>query len=382
MAELSRVPAPRSPFEGRSGKIVALVVAAIAIAIAKPWNGPSSAVPLPSPAALAAAPSVPPSATQPYDPGVFGPVAPDPAWQVWPASASVEGPTDFAAPSEPFVAPSPGSPSSVGSFGAQEASPTIGGPVIELGSSDDLTAIGINHPADADLVAVRVWRFRDGGEPERVPLIEQPAPWPRSSMRVFAIRDARQPRGQVLRWRPGLYRLDLLVDPADRIRSLILNVRAGQIALPPEPGDVEHDGIDVALLRRLPPAATFWSYGTYLSGWADRDPVESCRVAELWRAWKLGDACHPIPVGRPQAVGVNLPRGTTVSDLRLREIDPLPGNVAVVERTGVGNRPGLAYVGREEGIFSDGIYELAVETAAGDLRWYVEVSAHGIAWGS
>ena len=47
----------------------------------------------------------------------------------------------------------------------------------------------------------------------------------------------------------------------------------------------------------------------------------------------------------------------------------------------VANRPGLAYVGRESGVFSDGIYELAVGTAAGDLRWYVEVSAHGIAWG-
>ena len=78
---------------------------------------------------------------------------------------------------------------------------------------------------------------------------------------------------------------------------------------------------------------------------------------------------------------MNLPVGTTVSDLKLREIDPLPGQVAVVERTDVANRPGLAYVGRESGVFSDGIYELAVGTAAGDLRWYVEVSAHGIAWG-
>jgi hypothetical protein len=380
MAELSRVPAPRSPFEGRSGKLVALVLAGIALAIAKPWNPPPSATPVPraSVVPVAVAPSVPPSAAHPYDPAIFGEEPPEPAWEVWPASASADGPTPFAPPPGSVAPPAPGR---TGSSGAQEGTPRIGGPVIELGSSDDLTAIGINHPADVDLVAVRLWRFRDGGEPERVQLTEQPAPWRRGEMRVFVVRDARLPRGQVLRWRPGLYRLDLLVDPADRIRSLVLNVRAGQIALPPEPGTIDHDGIDVAILRRLPAAATFWSYGTYLSGWAGREPVGHCRVAELWRGWKLGDACHPIPVGRPQALGVNLPAGTTVSDLKLREIDPLPGQVAVVERTDVANRPGLAYVGRESGVFSDGIYELAVGTAAGDLRWYVEVSAHGIAWG-
>jgi hypothetical protein len=379
MAELSRVPAPHSPFEGRSGKIVALVVVGIALAIAKPWNPPPSAQPQPSVVPIAAAATAPPAAVHRYDPAVFGSRPPEPTWEVWPGSATADGPSRFAAPPDAVAPPSAG-PS--GGFGAQEATPTIGGPVIDLGSSDDLTAIGINHPAGVDLVAVRLWRFRDGDEPERIQLTEQPTPWPRAEMRVFVVRDARLPKGQVLRWRPGLYRLDLLADPADRIRSLVLNVQAGQIALPPEPGGVEHDAVDVGLLRRLPTAATFWSYGTYLSGWADRDPVGHCRVAELWRAWKLGDVCHPIPVGRPLALGVNLPVGTAVSEIRLREIDPLPGHVAVVERTDVANRPGLAYVGLEAGVLGDGIYELAVETAAGDLRWYVEVSAHGIAWGS
>lgn len=381
MAELSRVPAPRSPFEGRSGKVVALVVAGIAIAVAKPWNPPPAALPGPGASVrpVAAAPSVPPAAVQRYDPAVFPARWPEPAWEIWPGSPSAQGPTPFAPPPGSLAPPAAGTS---GSSGAQEGTPRIGGPVVDLGSSDDLTAIGINHPADVDLAAVRLWRFRDGREPERIQLVEQPAPWRGGSMRVFVVRDARQPRGEVLRWRPGLYRLDLLVDPTDRIRSLVLNVERGTVPLPPEPDEVEQDGIDLALLRRLPEAATFWSYGTYLSGWAHREPAGSCRVAELWRAQKLGDACHPIPVGRPLAVGVNLPRGTTVRDLRLREIDPLPGMESVVERTGVENRPGLAYVGRESGVFADGIYELSVDTPAGDLRWYVEVSAHGIAWGT
>lgn len=381
MAELSRVPAPRSPFEGRSGKVVAIVVAAVALAIAKPWNPPSSTLTLPGPSIVprVAAPSVPPSVSLRYEPAVFGSRPPEPAWEIWPGSATAAGPSRFAPPPGSIAPPDP---NASGSSGAQEGTPRIGGPVIDLGSSDDLTAIGINHPDDVDLVAVRLWRFRDGQEPERIQLAEQVTPWRGGSMRVFVVRDARQPRGQVLRWRPGLYRLDLLVDPADRIRSLVLNVEPGQIALPPEPGDAEHDGVDLALLRRLPDAATFWSYGTYLSGWAEREPAGTCRVAELWRAGALGHACSPILVGRPLALGVNLPSGTTVSDLRLREIDPLPGHVQVVERTDVANRPGLAYVGREDGVFGDGIYEFAVQTPSRELRWYVEVSAHGIAWGS
>ena len=403
MAELSRVPAPRSPFEGRSGKVVALVVAGIALAIAKPWNPPPTAIPLPSMAPLRAAPTVPPSAAHPYDPEAFGRRAPDPAWEIWPAAASGPGPTRVAPPprAEPAAAPEPvvdptpldgaasGSASSVPAASdapetappQPEATATIGGPVIELGTSDDLSAIGINHPADIELVAVRLWRFRDGDDPERIQLTERPAPWATDTFRIFVHRDARLPKSSVLRWRPGLYRLDLLVDPADRIRSLVLVVREGLAEMPPEPDPWTYDSVDVRLLSRLPPAATFWSYGTYLSGWANRDPVDHCRVAELWRAWKLGDACRPIPVGRPQALGVNLPRDAAVTQLRLREIDPLPGPVAVIERTDVANRPGLAYVGAEEDVFADGIYELAVVTAQGDRRWYVEVSAHGIAWG-
>jgi hypothetical protein len=375
MASLSRVPGPTSPFEGRSGRLIAIVLVGIGLAIAKPWNpstipGPSAS-PLPSGSGRPAAALVPEAATRVYDAASFGPEPPSPAWEIWAADRVTR--VRFVGPADGFV-PSTTPPS-------EPSGQTIeAGPVIDLGTADEVTALGINRPADMQIAALRLWRFRDGGEPERVPLHELPPPWPSPTFRVFVLRDARLAANTVLRWRPGLYRLDFLIDPADRIRSLLLVVRdgAGPVA-EMAPGGAGSE-VDPARLRRLPDAVTFWTFTTSLTGWAERAPAGDCRVSEIWRAANYDDACHPLWIGRPRALGVNLGGGAEVRSIRLREIDPLPGPVAVRERTDVTGDPGLAYVSPEAGNLADGIYRLDVATATADLTWYVEVGAGSIAF--
>lgn len=376
MASLTRVPGPRSPFEGRSGRVIAIVVLGILVAIAKPWNPPSvatfSASPGPSASGAAAASIAPDVATRTYDAASFGPRPPDPAWEIWAADQITR--VRFVGPADGFNS---------GTVPPSEPAGNVvhGGPVIELGSADEITALGINRPAEMDLAAVRLWRFRDGGQPQRVPLHELSPPWPSRTFRVFVLRDPRLAAGTVLGWRPGLYRLDLLIDPADRIRSLMLVVRDGAEPSYAE-GPVEAEPeVDLVRLARLPDAVKFWTYARSLSGWVERTPAPlDCRINEIWRATDVDDPCHPTWVGRPQALGVNLGTGVAVRSIRVHEIDPLPGPVDIDERIGVIGQPGLAYAGAAGGTFADGIYRLEVETSESVVRWYVEVRDAAVPW--
>jgi hypothetical protein len=386
MASLTRVPGPRSPFEGRSGRVVAIVLVGIGLAIAKPWNGPAADAPRPLataiPGASAQGPvSAPAAATRAYDPAGFGRTPPEPAWQIrLPDGATAVG---FNGPPATDGGTHPDTGSGGGDANLDpNAAPTIGGPVIDLGSSDDLTAFGINRPLGTTLAAVRLWRFRDGEWPERVQLTEMPRPWSVDHVRVYARRDARLAPGTVLAWPPGLYRLDLLVDPAARNRSLLFVVREGVEPLPAELREDETATVDLAVLGRLPEAATFWAYGSYLTGWAERQQPGDCRIADLWRSSDIDDPCHAISVGRPWAIGVNLPEGTSVSEMRLRAVDPLPGPVEVELRRDVIGRAGLAYVSTAREVLPDGIYRLDVEASSGTFRWYVETGARSIQWGN
>jgi hypothetical protein len=373
MAELSRVPPPRSPFNGRWGTVVGLVLAGFAVAIVKPWGSPppafdgqvafATARPAPAPA--------PTPAGRPYDPAALGPAAPIPAWELWAADRVTR--IRFIGPPDGFQTPTASEPVTPDGLGP---TPLVAGPVIELGTTGALGAFAINSPDDARLAAVRLWRFNVGGKPDRVELRELDPPWSVDHFRVFGPRSRGQPAGTVAAWDPGLYRLDLLVDPVDRIRSLLLVVRSGDSEPPgggtnaPRPTEP----LDVDLLHRLPDAATVWSFGSVLTGWSRAVAGDECRVGDIWRATAQDDRCHPIPLGRPVAVGVNLPGGQAVASIRLSELDPLPGPVESTRRTTVNGRPGVAMVEVPSPGLHDGIYSLEVITAVGrSLRWFVEV---------
>jgi hypothetical protein len=240
------------------------------------------------------------------------------------------------------------------------ATPVLGGPVIEIGRRAS-SALAVNAPRDVDLLRSPVALI--GGDGRSARDSTMPADRYVRAAPTWMLADT------ILRER--LYRLDLLVDGRLCGASCSSSPRAVRrrrvVAGATEP-------LDVALLRRLPEAATIWAFGSVLSGWSRDVAPDRCRVAEIWRATDVDDPCHPIPLGRPVALGVNLPGPQAVSSIRLSEVDPLPGPVESVERTTVDGRVGVALVEVASPGLDDGIYRLDVVTTIGrTLHWYVEV---------
>lgn len=369
MAELTRVPAPGSPLDGWTGRALGLVAVVIAIAVVKPW-GSAPAPPVAAPVVSATArPPVAPETTRPvptWDPRALGAQPPPPAWAV--VTAHDRTPLAFMQPS-----PSADDPD------LETAADVASGPVVDLGPADTLHAIAIAHPVDQSVASMRLWRFGDGRPPRRIDLREMPSPWPAAS--VLVVVPAATAEAGSGPWDAGLYRLDLLIEPGDRIRSLMLLVGGRTTAAPGRPSDdalSPDDGFELPMLRRLPPTATLWSAGRILSGWR-RDPApRDCRIARIWQATDPQDPCWPVPIGRSDAIGVNLDDGRAVTGISLQAIDPLPDGATPRGQMGVGGRPGIALVRAPSGGFPDGVYRLDV-VVRGELpmTWYLEVGPLG-----
>lgn len=374
MAELSRVPAPRSPFGGWRGPLVSVVVIGVLAAVAKPWG----ASPAPDRAVASATPdtTTPPVLLEPigraYDPTRFGTVAPPADWAIVTAS----GTTSLAFLETPESGPA------VSTIDAP-ATPIVSGPVVDLGTTDDVDVALLTHPIATTLSAVRLWRFVDGAAPRRVELDRRlEAPWPAGHIAVIAQRQSGMEDGRVLPWSAGLYRLDLLIEPEGRVRSVMLHVAPGSRDPAAHDGAIEPprtgESFRPSTLDLLPDSANLWSAGGFLSGWRRETSHPGCRVAEIWRATDPADECWPVPLGRTNAVGVNLPGGEAVSAIELEGIDPLPGPIDLLAQTNVAGRAGLALVREPVGILPDGIYRLDVRTTRGDdLTWYLEVGPIG-----
>lgn len=378
MAELTRVPAPRSPLDGWRGRIVSLVLIGIAVAVIKPWGpGPAAdASPRPSTGAIAPAPVIVAPVGRRYDPADLGAVPPPDAWAIVTTGRST--PLDFIDRAGPDASARPDDPDPATASGP----PIVSGPVVDLGTTDDLDAFAIVYPRATTLATVRVWQFLDGASPRRVDIDDMPSPWAVDHVTVLARRHPGMDAGRVLAWDPGLYRLDLLAEPEDVVRSVMLTVRAGASSAG---GTASRDAEPTrttqsfrpSTLRMLPEAANLWSSGRILSGWRRDDVDATCRVAEIWRATDPDGSCWPVPLGRTAAVGVNL-QDEVVTAIRLLGIDPLPGPVDAEARLQVDGLPGRAMVRAPAGGLPDGIFRLDVELESGTSRtWYLEVGPIG-----
>ena len=242
MAELRRVAGPSSPLGGRDGRLLAIVVAAIVLAILKPWASSSGPVPSPTPPASARpSPTAQPSAAErvPFDFGVFEGFEPPPAWEIWPAgrefslgfamrvnadegrgTASSPAPTASRRPgASPTARPSP-SPSPVASGPVDLAPPTWSGRVaITAGSK--LTVVAINMPLGYAIPKAHLQRIDAEGGRVDVPLIRLHSPWPDHFV-VLGVNDG---RGDALAaWPAGDYVLDLQIAPGGWTRSIRIEV--------------------------------------------------------------------------------------------------------------------------------------------------------------
>ncbi len=369
MAGLTRVPAPRSPLDGRWAAIGSFLVVVIVALAVEPWGSTRApAAPTPSPyqppKTASPAPQIGPQvAVRPYRPESFGPAPRGADWSIRTSSARV---------------------TAVPSVGLAEPTDIASGPVVDIGPANDLDVIVISGPPGAALDTIRLWRFDDVGRPERLDLARLAPPWADAPAWAIGLRAPGAAPGQVAAWEPGLYRLDLLVEPAGTIRMVMLSARGdrdGGGGVARVPGDTDRVPIDAfgaSILRRLPGAANLWTVGEILTGWARPPAAGDCRVAQIWQARGPEAGCWPVPIGPASALGVNLPDGQRVAAIELAQVDPLPGPVALQSQIGVGGRPGVAALETPAGGLADGIYRMKVALVGGaDEHWYVEVGPNG-----
>lgn len=229
---MTPVPRPRFFLEGRGDKVLALIVVVLLVALVKPWGLVASSRPEPSQARFASpSPSpLPPASPDPadlvsrvYDPLIFGDHELQPAWGLWPAGYLVS--FGFAMHADPSDLPTDGpSPSGVTPEPAAPVWPTA----IDIPTGNHLLLIGLNTPDGFSVDGIHLMRRDAYGNAAQVSVKHLPSPWP-SHFTVIAI-DNGSGTTRTDFWAPGLYRLDLTIDPGPIERSIDIRVEGPVVA--------------------------------------------------------------------------------------------------------------------------------------------------------
>jgi hypothetical protein len=247
MDDLTPVKGPASPFEGRSAKVIAVIVIGILVALIKPW-GTATSVPLArasaAPTAVAATPRpgspTPFDAFAGYDHELFGIYEPEPRWELWPAGYLVSfgyairiGSTSTET-SPPQTAPgASASPARPVATSATTPKPGADEPnwpaTITIANGNNLGLIGVNMPLGYRIASVAIVRVKADDSEQSLDVAEAASQWP-SHFRVFGLADGTG--GEVVaNWPAGNYRLDLEFEPGAISRSIAIVVSA------PSPAD-------------------------------------------------------------------------------------------------------------------------------------------------
>lgn len=258
------------------------------------------------------------------------------------------------------------------------------GPVADLGAADGLGGVVITGPVGATIDVVRLWRFEAGRDPERLEVRMLPPPWPIDHAWAIGLRVPGASPLEIGAWRPGRYRLDVLIGRETAPRAAILIVRPPETASSEGAAGGHTDDAPAApfrqtLLERLPSAANVWTFGSILSGWARPSALGDCGLAVIWRTAHSQVGCQAVQSGPTTALGVNLPDGQRVTGIALSRMDPTSTGMVLDSDIGVGGRPGMAALRTEsDHPLADGIYRMTVSVADGsDLHWYIEVGPEG-----
>ncbi len=368
-----------------------LVLAILVILIIKPWGEtppPTMAVASPSPVASAAAPSIRPAETarpdgaRIYDPALFGRYAVTPRWEIWPTAyvykfglsgplaidSTATNPDESGPPEQPPARPPPGA-----------------GQLIDVGAADLLMVLGLNTPTESRILDARLWQFPSAGAPVRMALRELPPPWPVNTFHVYGLLSPNDADPYVVAsWAPGVYRMDLLVDPGATIRRIGLLVRealAGQVPpgqATPEPAvgaaTPAPEDVPVTLLESQLVFGS--SGGTWLA--MDQPPSQRCGLMELWLAEsdRPNGPCSSIATSDVSLAGVDLGRDRPIQRLAIEQIDPVATPIGVVDRTDLtdgasGGRIVRTTDGRP---LAEGTYRLVATLADGsEMGWYFRV---------
>jgi hypothetical protein len=257
MSELTKVPGPSSPLRGIGGKVVTVVVIAIALAIVKPWGTgePITAglpdVPEPSPTPASSESN---TVDLGYDNAVFGVYEPKPEWALWPAGyfttfgfamriderspplpgadvdpardASGASPDPDVGPGASIAASTPRATSTPLATATPREGEMVPPPswtdVIPFNAESHLTLMAINMPLGFRIPETRLTRVGADASATVEPLVVLDSPWP-SHFLVLGIDDGTG-RGAVTAWPIGRYRLDLTIEPGGYRRTIQVDV--------------------------------------------------------------------------------------------------------------------------------------------------------------
>ncbi|HEV8488660.1 MAG TPA: hypothetical protein VGQ58_02600 [Candidatus Limnocylindrales bacterium] len=393
--EIPTVRIGRAADRRRTHVAVLVAVVALAAAILKPWgDGPArqAAIRASPPPARSTVP-FDRSAPRGYDPDLFGHYEQKPAWELWPAGYvyqfGISGPLslDETGASPPAGGPPPSGPADSPGPPPVRPSPSPAPPpgageLVDVGAADHLVVLALNTPAGTRVLDARLWMFPAGESPSRLPLVELPPPWPVDYFHVYGI-PVRDDPAELAAWRPGLYRLDILVDPGIAVRRIGVLVRpplearsakdrpagAGPTG-PSRPLDPDQAGARVAvrMIGFGVPAGGLWAIEI-------PEPQAPCGLAELWlaEADRPGGRCGAIVVEQASVVTLNLGSEQPIRTINIDQVDPVPGPVAIVLL------PEPAYSGMvvattDGDVLGSGTYRVTATLVNGEsLGWYIRV---------
>jgi len=239
VTELRKVGGPSSGFDRHAGRIGAVVVAAILIAIIKPWGtsvGPTAVAP-PSPRPTASPTPRPSDGPLLYDFRTFGTNEPPPSWEIWPAgnlaSFYFAMRIDLAARAsdEPGATPAPtpaATPTQI-ALASPIAGPVGGSvpsswPTIRIPAGTYLDLIGLNRPLGYSIGAITLTRVDDDGTKTPANAIVGKSPWPEHFEIVgFAAGDG---TGAMQPWPAGHFRLEVVIEPGHVTRTVDIVIDA------------------------------------------------------------------------------------------------------------------------------------------------------------
>jgi hypothetical protein len=220
MTELRRVSGPGSGFDRHVGRIIALVVTAIVIAIVKPWGGPAApaAVVPPPPPPTASPTAVPSDRPDVFDFLTFGTNEPPPGWEIWPAgnlasfhfAMRIELSATGAASATAIPIETP-----AGSRGLGEVPSSW--PTIRIPVGSFLDLIGLNSPIGYTVPSATLSRLDAVVSVPTMAVIGR-SPWPDH----FAVIGFAAAGGgaSMQAWPAGHYRLDVVIEPGHLIRTV------------------------------------------------------------------------------------------------------------------------------------------------------------------
>jgi hypothetical protein len=241
VAELRKVASPTSRAQRNVWRLVALVLAAILVAVLKPWGdgspAPIGGVASAAPSATASPDSVAVRNGRVADFLTFGTNEPPPGWELWPAGNLASFYFAMRIDMAPRATPGPSgslapAPTSTAAGVDQPATVPDQWPTIDIPAGSTLDLLGINHPVEYRITMVAFEQLDAiPGHPVRGVLAT--SPWPTHFTIIGVSTDASD---TIRAWPVGRYRLEVRIDPGGVRRSVEIVVQPTPLRSPAPSG--------------------------------------------------------------------------------------------------------------------------------------------------